>query len=57
MDSSKLTPEERVNLAVEMSSLTLEIFLTYILDTNSKVSKRKAIELARERLRRIEHLR
>ena len=47
---ARMKPSDRVNLAVEMSSVVLTITLESILDRNPRISKARLIEEARKRI-------
>jgi hypothetical protein len=49
-DHSHLTPEERVNLSIELSSAMAEIVLDSIRDKNPGISEAKLLSLARKRI-------
>lgn len=46
-----MTPEERVNLALELSSAIAEVTLDNVRDTHPGISQKQLIELGRERFR------
>ncbi len=46
-----MTPEERVNLALELSSAIAEVTLDNIRDTHPGISQRRLVELGRKRFR------
>ena len=46
-----MKPEDRVDLAVEMSSIVSTIVLESILDRNPRISKTRLLEEARKRFR------
>lgn len=50
LDWSKLKPEERVNLAVNMSDVCIRICAEGVRSQHPKISKEKLIEAVRERL-------
>lgn len=45
-----MSPEDRVNMAVEMSSVVLTITVESILDRNPRISKARLIREARKRI-------
>ncbi len=47
-----MTPEERVNLALELSSAIAEVTLDNIRDTHAGLSEKQLVELGRKRFRR-----
>lgn len=47
----KMSPEDRVNMAVEMSSVVSTITMESILDQNPRISKAKLIQEGRKRFR------
>lgn len=46
-----MSPEDRVNMAVEMSSVVSTITMESILDQNPRISKARLIQEGRKRLR------
>ena len=47
----KMSPEDRVNMAVEMSSVVSTITMESILDQNPRLSKARLIQEGRKRFR------
>ena len=46
-----MTPEERVNLALELSSAIDEVTLDNVRDTNPGISQKRLVELGRKRFK------
>lgn len=46
-----MTPEERVNLALELSSAIAKVTLDNIRDTHPGISRRRLVELGQKRFR------